>query len=129
MKVKGKNNMINTRDDYCEIDYEKIYNPYMINKIVENIKTKIVAKIIYLDDYHAVLEFNIDKNLYSKEYLDISIKELKNEWVKCNKIIIGKLSSEEERIHIELNFEDIGFVVNNEWHIVAKSKVKKGKKL
>ena len=122
MKVKEETSMFNSRDDYCEIDYNEIYNPYAVDKFVENRKTREIARIIYIDDDIATLQMNVDKDLDSTDYLDISTSKLKSDWKKCEKIIIGKLPKNSTSIH--LDFKDVGFEVIGKSLIVPKKKVK-----
>lgn len=123
--------MFNTRDEI--IDLSEFYNPYRVGGNVENINTGEIANIVCIDSDIATLQMNIDKDLDSTEYLKIEVSKLKREWKKCEKIIIGKLPSKEERFIIGLDFssEDIGFeVVENDIGkpvIVSKSKVKRKK--
>lgn len=128
MKVKEEVNMFNSRDDYCEIDFNEIHNPYAVGKYVQNRKTKEIAKIIYIDEDITTLQMNVDEDLDSTDYLDISTSNLKSDWKKCEKIIIGKLPRKEDSVYIPFHFNDnyskdfVGFEVIGKSLIVKKKK-------
>ena len=97
--------MINSRDSYTDYNpnkKESIEVPYEIGTIIElkenpNILARICQYRITVEHYKKIIYAGLNTNIYEKELeieCEITTDELKEKWRKTDRIIIGKLDSE-----------------------------------
>lgn len=96
--------MFNTRDEKIELPKD-FYNPYKKGNYVENIQTKEVAKIINIikngKEEVVILQTDI-RNEREEGIIQITYKDLRKNWIKTDKIIITRMPTEKERLHLGL---------------------------
>lgn len=104
--------MFNKRDERVVLSAD-FYNPYKVGKYVENIKTKQIAEIIDIiendKEKKVLLQTNIREPKNKETIIEISYKELKENWVKSERIIIKRLPREEERVHLGITFSNTDY--------------------
>lgn len=97
--------MINSRDSYTDFNPNKkeiIEVPYMLGTIIElkenpDVLAKICQYRISVEHYTQVINVGLTTKIYEKDTeieSEITSEELLEKWKKTNKIIIGKLDSE-----------------------------------
>lgn len=98
--------MFNSRDEKLVLD-EEFYNPYKIGNYVINNETKEVVKIlnIYEEDNNIMVLVQI--GIGTDEEKILSLSELRKNYVKYDEIVIERMPSEEERLHIGLSFSNV----------------------
>ncbi len=103
--------MFNSRDEKLILS-EEFYNPYpyKVGRYVINKKTKEIVKICNIyeeDNKKMVLVQLVQFGIRTAKIKTLSLKELKQNYIRYDEIIIERMPSEEECLHIGLPFDDV----------------------